>query len=164
MDKLVADLIALLRDMLQSQQRLLQIALIRQDAMRSFDIEKLNTLHEQERMETQNAESFESRRKTIIQQFRPILGNGVEPSVSEIARRCKDPAKTQLLALAGQLKTIVEQLARHTRINAGISDTVVKGLAKVLKVMTGLAQHAGLYMRNGRKAALKGIHLLEVTG
>ena len=30
--------------------------------------------------------------------------------------------------------------------------------------MTGLAQHAGLYMRNGRKAALKGIHLLEVTG
>ena len=27
----------------------------------------------------------------------------------------------------------------------------------------GLAQHAGLYMRNGRKAAMHGIHLLEVT-
>ena len=34
---------------------------------------------------------------------------------------------------------------------------------KVLKVMTGLAQHAGLYMRNGRKAAIRGIHMLEIT-
>jgi hypothetical protein len=57
----------------------------------------------------------------------------------------------------------VEQVERNTRINATISETVVKGLAKVLKVVTGLAQHAGLYMRNGRKAALHGIHLLEVT-
>jgi hypothetical protein len=164
MDKLVADLVALLRDTLQSQQRLLQIAVLRQEAMKAFDIERLNALHEQERAETQNADSFETRRKTIIQQFRPLLGNGIEPSVSEIARRCQEPTKTQLLALAGQLKSVVEQLARHTRINASVSESVVKGLAKVLKVMTGLAQHAGLYMRNGRKAALKGIHLLEVTG
>jgi hypothetical protein len=164
MDKLVADLVALLRDMLQSQQRLLQIAMLRQEAMKAFDIERLNSLHEQERVETQQAESFDIRRKTIIQQFRPILGQGVEPSVSEIARRCQDPFKTQLLVIASQLKTVVEQLARYTRINASISESVVKGLAKVLKVMTGLAQHAGLYMRNGRKAALKGIHLLEVTG
>jgi hypothetical protein len=163
MDKLAAELVALLTDMLHSQQRLLQIAVLRQDAMKSFDIERLNTLHDQERLETLNAEPFDLRRKNIIAQFRPLLG-GAEPSVSEIARRVNDPFRTQLLALAGQLKTVVEQLARHTRINASISESVVKGLAKVLKIMTGLAQHAGLYMRNGRKAALKGIHLLEVTG
>jgi hypothetical protein len=58
---------------------------------------------------------------------------------------------------------VVEQLDRHTRINAKVSETVVKGLAKVLRVMTGMAQHAGLYMRNGRKAALRGIHMLEIT-
>ena len=62
-----------------------------------------------------------------------------------------------------QLKALVEQVERNTRINATVSETVVKGLARILKVVTGLAQHAGLYMRNGRKAALHGIHLLEVT-
>jgi hypothetical protein len=164
MDKLILELIALLRDMLQSQQRLLQIAVIRQEAMRAFDIERLNSLQEQERAETQNADGFENRRKSITQRMKAILGNNVEPTVSEIARRCNEPFKSQLLGLAGQLKSVVEQLDRHTRMNAKVSETVVKGLAKVLKVMTGLAQHAGLYLRNGRKAAIKGIHLLEITG
>jgi len=164
MDKLALELITLLRDMLASQQRLLQIALLRQDAMRSFDIERLNVLHEQERTETQKAESFDNRRTVLIQRFRPLLPANLQPGVSEIARRCQEPVKSQLLALAGRLRAVVEQLDRHTRINAKVSETVVTGLAKVLKVMTGLAQHAGLYMRNGRKAALKGIHLLEVTG
>ena len=67
------------------------------------------------------------------------------------------------LALAGQIRQIAEQVERNNRINATVSEAVVKGLAKVLKVVTGLAQHAGLYMRNGRKAALHGIHLLEMT-
>ena len=91
------------------------------------------------------------------------MGQGVEPSVSEIVKRCGEPAKAQLLGLAGQLRAVVGEVDRTTRINAKISETVVKGLAKVLKIVTGLAQHAGLYMRNGRKAAMKGIHLLEVT-
>ena len=164
MDNLVLELINLLREMLLSQQRLLQIALIRQEAMRTFDIERLNALFEQEHAETQKAPSFESRRKALVEQFRQRLGQGVEPSVSEIARESPEPAKSQLLGLAAQLRDVVEQLARHTRINAKISDSVVKGLAKVLTVMTGLAQHAGLYLRTGRKAALKGVHLLEVTG
>ena len=58
---------------------------------------------------------------------------------------------------------MVEKVERNQRINATVSEAVVKGLAKVLKIVTGLAQHAGLYMRNGRKADLRGIHLLEVT-
>ena len=163
MDKLILELMNLLRDMLATQQRLLQIATMRQEAMRAFDIERLNGILEQERAETQRAESFEKRRTTLVQQFRAILGKGVDPSVSEIAKRCNEPVKSQLLGLAGQLRAVVEQVDRTTRINAKVSETVVKGLAKVLKIMTGLAQHAGLYMRNGRKAALKGIHLLEVT-
>jgi hypothetical protein len=65
--------------------------------------------------------------------------------------------------LAAQIRIVAEQVERNNRINATVSDALVKGLARVLKVVTGLAQHAGLYMRNGRKAALHRIHLLEVT-
>ena len=163
MDKLAIELVNLLREMLITQQRILQIATSRLEAMKSFDIDRLNGLMEQERNELVRAESLETRRAALVPQFRSILGNCLEPSVSEIAARCGEPIKSQLLGLAGQLKAVVEQVDRTTRINAKVSETVVKGLAKVLKVMTGLAQHAGLYMRNGRKAALKGIHLLEVT-
>jgi uncharacterized membrane protein YdfJ with MMPL/SSD domain len=164
MDKLILELITLLTEMLLTQQRLLQIATSRQEAMRSFDVERLNTLLEQERGETQRAEGYEQRRNKLVQQFQSLAGKETPASVTEIAKRAGEPMKSQLLGLAGQLKGVVEQLDRHTRINAKISETVVKALAKVLKVMTGLAQHAGLYMRNGRKAAMKGIHLLEVTG
>jgi hypothetical protein len=163
MDKLVAELLTLLRELLAGQDRLLKLALARREAMRVFDIARLEMLAAQERTETLRMAGLDRQRQTLAGQFRAVLGKGVEPTVSEIARRVNEPVKSRLLGLAGQLKETVEQVERNTRINATISETVVKGLAKVLKVVTGLAQHAGLYMRNGRKAALHGIHLLEVT-
>ena len=163
MDKLVAELLILLREILASQRRLLQIAAARQEAMRVYEIEKLNALIGQEKLETQQAESFSNRRRVLMNQFTNVLGRGVEIKVSEIAKRCGEPQKTQLLVIASEIKSVTEQLDQNTRVNAKISESVVKGLAKVLKVMTGMAQHAGLYMRNGRKAALRGIHMLEIT-
>ncbi len=48
--------------------------------------------------------------------------------------RVAEPLKSQLLALAAEIKTVVEQVERNTpRINASVSDTVVKGLAKGLE-------------------------------
>jgi len=163
MDKLVAELLGLLRELLAGQDRLLKLALARREAMRAFDIGRLETLADQERAEGARMAELDRRRQGLVGQLKAALGKGVEAKVTEIARRVNEPARSQLLGLAAQLKETVEQVERSTRINATISETVVKGLAKVLKVVTGLAQHAGLYMRNGRKAALHGIHLLEVT-
>jgi hypothetical protein len=163
MDKLVTELLSLLRDLLAGNERLLKLALARRQAMRNFEIDRLEMFVEQEKTELTNLVSLDRRRQLLVPQFRAHLGRGIEPTVSEIARRVSEPARSQLLGLAAQIKTVLEQVERNTRINATISDAVVKGLAKVLKVVTGLAQHAGLYLRNGRKAALHGIHLLEVT-
>jgi FlgN protein len=163
MDKLVQELLILLREMLGGQRRLLQIALVRREAMRVFEIEKLNGLMEMERAELLGAAKLDEQRKALIYRFRQVLGKDVEPTVSEIAKRCGEPQKTQLLSVAAELKGVVVELDQNTRINAKVSETVVRGLAKVMKVVTGLAQHAGLYMRNGRKAAIRGIHMLEIT-
>jgi hypothetical protein len=163
MDKLVTELLSLLREMLAGQQRLLTLAVARRDAMRAFDVARLEALTEQERAELQAQAAVDARRKALVVQIKAAVGKNVDPTVSEIAKRVGEPQRSQLLALAAQIKAAVEQVERNTRINATVSDAVVKGLAKVLKVVTGMAQHAGLYMRNGRKAALHGIHLLEVT-
>jgi hypothetical protein len=167
MDKLVAELITLLREMLASQERLLNLALVRREAMRTFDIPRLEGMVAQEQQEAQSMAALDRRRMAIVSQFKMQFQKmglmGVTPTVSEISRRVGEPTRTMLLGLAGQVREGAENVERNTRINATVSETVVKGLAKVLKVVTGLAQHAGLYMRNGRKAALHGIHLLEVT-
>ena len=163
MDKLVAELLNLLSEMLAGQERLLKLALARREAMRTYDVERMEAIAIQERTEMQTMVVVNRKRQVLVAQFRTLLGRNVEPTVSEIAKRVAEPTKSRLLGLAGQLKQTVEQVERNTRINATVSDTVVKGLAKVLKVVTGLAQHAGLYLRNGRKAALHGIHLLEIT-
>jgi len=164
MDKLVIELLNLLREILAGQQRLVSLALMRREAMRSYDMERLNSAAMQEQIELQRLAKLELARKDLVGRFKQLLGRNFEPTVSEIAKRTGEPSRTQLLALAGQIKEAAEQVSRNTRINAAISEGVIKGLAKVLKIVTGLAQHAGLYMRNGRKAALHGIHLLEVTG
>jgi hypothetical protein len=163
MDDLVTELLNLLRELLAGQERVLALALARREAMRTFDVARLEMMAEQERAEAQALVAIDLKRKALIARFKTALGRGVEPTVTEIARRIPEPRKSELLGLAGKIRMVVEQVDRNTRINATVSDTVVKGLAKVLKVVTGLAQHAGLYMRNGRKAALHGIHLLEIT-
>jgi molecular chaperone GrpE (heat shock protein) len=163
MDKLITELLTLLRELFAAQQRLVSLSLSRREAMRTFNMESLAAMTAQEQKEIQALAGLEARRKQLVAQFRNVLGRNIEPTVSEIAKRAQEPAKSQLLTLAGQIKEAVEQVDRNTRINATVSEAVVKGLAKVLKVVTGLAQHAGLYMRNGRKAALHGIHLLEIT-
>jgi hypothetical protein len=163
MDKLVAELVGLLGELLAGQERLLKLALARRDAMRVFDVAHMEVIAGQERQEIQTLAAIDRQRQALVAQFRSVLGRNVEPTVSEIAPRVPEPTRSRLLGLAGQIRATVEQVERHSRINAAISDAVVKALAKVLKVVTGLAQHAGLYMRNGRKAALHGIHLLEIT-
>jgi hypothetical protein len=163
MDKLVNELLTLLRELLAIQQRVLLLTLARREAMRTFDIGRLEGLVEQEKAAARALAEAHRRREILTPQLRTLLGKNVQPTVSEIAQRTPEPARSRLLALAGQIRQIAEQVERNNRINATVSEAVVKGLAKVLKVVTGLAQHAGLYMRNGRKAALHGIHLLEMT-
>ena len=163
MDKLINELLSLLRDLLGGQQRLLSLALARREAMRTFDIARMEMLAAKEKLEMTGLAELERRRQQVTAQIRAILPRNVDVTVTEVSRRAAEPAKSQLLALAAQLKETVEQVERNMRINAAVSETVVRGLAKVLKIVTGLAQHAGLYMRNGRKAAMHGIHLLEVT-
>src|SRR5437868_2736181 len=139
MDKLVAELLTLLNDMLAGQERLLKLALARREAMRTFDVNRLEGLAGQERAETLAMAVVDRRRQVLVAQFRNLLGGGgrnVEPTVSEIARRVADRVKSQLLGLAGRLKERAELVGRNTRRNATRSDTVGEGLADGWQVVT----------------------------
>jgi flagellar biosynthesis/type III secretory pathway chaperone len=164
MDKLVAEMIDLLTLMQQTHDRLLAIATARQDAIKTFDAEGLNALLERERKELVTAQSLDQRRRNLLGRLQPLLGRGVTPTTSLIAARCNEPQKTQLLILSGQLRATIEKLDRVNRINSKVSQSVVASFAKVMSIITGVAQQAGLYMRNGRKAAISGIHLLDAVG
>lgn len=163
MDKLAQELLNLLREILAGQQRLLKLGIARRDAMRCFDVARLDILAGQEKVEVQRLTALERRRQTLAGQIKAQLPRGMEPTVSEVAKRVQEPLKGQLLVIAAQIRDCAHQVERNARINATVSEGVVKGLARVLKVVTGFAQHAGLYLRNGRKATPHGIHLLEVT-
>ena len=109
MDKLVTELMELLREMLGSQQRLLAIATGRREAMRAFDVERLNVLSEQEKTDTDRAGDLDRKRKDVTSRLKNELGRGVPPTVTEVAKRLEDPARTQLFMLAAEVKQVVEQ-------------------------------------------------------
>src|SRR5579862_1435721 len=104
MDKLAAELLLLLRQILASQQQLLQLALLRRDAMRTFDIQRLEMLMQQEKAAAQNLTALDRRRQNLLPPIRALLGRQVEANVTEIARRCQEPLKSQLLTLAAQVR------------------------------------------------------------
>ena len=75
MDKLANQMIDLLAGLLAIHERLLVIAIARQDAMRAFDMEALNRLLEREKMELPGLEPLERSRLAVIAQFRQIMSN-----------------------------------------------------------------------------------------
>lgn len=163
MDKFGQELLQLLKELLVAYRQLQAVASQRQEAMRTFDVERMNALLEQERPLTERLEALEKARRMLVEKIKFFGGRGFEPTTSAIAAKCGEPLKTQLLVTAAGLRDAVESLNRVNRINSKVATTVVQSLARVLKIVTGIAQHAGLYMRNGKKASVSGIHLLEVT-
>ncbi len=157
------NMIELLKDMLEAHERVLGIANARYEAMRAFDMQSLNMLMAREMAETQALGALENRRRDLMAKYRVALGPKVEICTREIAKRADAPTAERMLALAAQLKDVVGKLEKVNRLNARISGSVVQSLAKVVKVLTGMAQHAGLYMKNGRKASLRGVHMLDAT-
>ena len=164
MDKLVAELIQLLESLVAAYTRLLVIAEKRREAMGAFDTHMLNKLLEREHDEVLRCQSLEQVRQTLVEKFKHELGRNIQPTTSEIARRCPEPLKSRILVLSGQIRETMEKLERNNRINHRAAQAVVGAIARVMKVVTGLAQHAGLYLRNGRKAAIRGIHMLDIAG
>ena len=160
-ERLATELVTLLQDLLTANERALGLARARQEAMRVYDVAVLTGLIEREEIDGRAMETLEKRRRELLVRFRQVLG--FEPTTSQVAARVNEPLKSQLLGLAGQVRAVLEQIERINRVNAKVSEAVIKSLSKILKIVTGVAQHAGMYMRNGRKAAMAGIHLLELT-
>lgn len=157
------NMVELLEAMLQAHERILALATARYEAMRAFDMPSLTSLMAREQQEVQALTNLEKRRKEVIAQFRAVLGPRVEITTSEIAKRADAASRERMLALAGQLKAVIEKIDKINRINSKVSGSVLQSLARVVRVITGMAQHAGLYMKNGRKASLRGVHMLDAT-
>lgn len=163
MDKLATELLNILRGTKAAHERLLALANQKLDAMRTYDVELLIKLTEREREELLAAEQLEAARKSLVIRLAAAL-KPAEPTTSNVAARVADPLKSQLLIAAAELRVVVERLTKANRLTGKISVAVVQSVAKVLKVFTGIAQHAGLYGRNGRKSALQGVHVLDIAG
>jgi len=163
MANLNENMVDLLRDMLRAQERVLALANARYEAMRAYDMPTLTSLMAREQQEVQLLGLLDHRRKALMTQFRAVLGTKTEVNVSAIAKRADPKTAEIMLGLAGQIKSVVEKTERMNRINSKVSGSVVQSLARVVKVITGMAQHAGLYMKNGRKASLSGVHMLDAT-
>ena len=157
------NMIELLEAMLQAHERILALATARYEAMRAFDMPSLTGLMAREEQEVQALTDLEKRRKEVTAQFRAVLGPRVEITTSEIARRADAATRERMLALSGRLKAVIEKIDRINRINSKVSGSVLQSLSRVVRVITGMAQHAGLYMKNGRKASLRGVHMLDAT-
>ena len=163
MEKLAQEMLAMLRATKTAHERLLAMANLKLDAMRTCNVDELLSIAERERQELLTVEQLELSRRNLMARLSTAL-RPLPATTSSMASQVNEPLKSQLLVAAAELRTLVEQLARVNRVTSKISLAVVHSAAKVLKVITGIAQQAGLYGRTGRKAAVQGVHLLDIAG
>ena len=99
MDKLVMELIDLLRQILMVHEQLLTIAGSRR-AMRTFNTEMLVRLGDREQQELVQMQTLELKRKDLLERMKKSLPRGFEINTSELAKRSPEPFRSQLLGLA----------------------------------------------------------------
>lgn len=163
MANLVEQMIVLLGDLIASHDRMYSLAMARHDAMKAYDVEAMQSLMGKEQIEAHQLAELEKRRVELIRDFRGVLGRKAVINTTEIAKHAEPEDREKLLALAGKLRESIEKLDRLNKLNGRISAAVVNSIARVLKAITGMAQHAGLYKSNGKKMAVGKIHVIDAV-
>jgi len=148
------------------------------DAMRHFDITRLEALTQSEQRITQAISLNEKKRREVIRQASAELfpqqgdslarqeekteGRKLVPiTARELAGALKPPRRERLLALAGMLREITQKVQTLNRVNSLASHKIMGHFDHIFRIIAQSGRDIGLYGRGGKKSLLEQNRLVD---
>lgn len=164
MAEIAKKLIDAMKTELNYQQSLAVLLDNKLDAMRHYDLSRLEALTENEQQMVQDTLTQENRCTDLARFATKELVPGKRGNLataSELARACREPQRSQLLSLAAMLKQMAEKVQRLNRINSIASEKILNHFDGIFRIFAQSGCDIGLYQRAGKKAFLEQNRLVD---
>ena len=134
------------------------------DAMRHYDMSRLEalTIKEQRLMET--ISDNERKRREVFgeatREFFPERGRKLA-TASEFAKVLEEPHRSKLLVLTGMLREITEKIRRLNSVNSIASQKIMGHFDHIFQIIAKSGRDIGLYGKAGKKSFLEQNRLVD---
>ena len=160
----VQQLIEAMQHELQWQRDLAMVLDNKLDAMRHYDMSRLEALGQSEQKLMQGLRHNEMKRKQAVRQAASKLCPRRSENVvnaSELARSSGEPARGRILALAAMLKEVAQKVQSLNRVNAMASQRIMGHFDQIFRIIAQSGRDIGLYGQAGKKMLLEQNRLVD---
>lgn len=175
MSESVEKLMQTMEEDLRNQRDLAAVLENKLDAMRHFDMSRLDALALSEQRLMSLISVQERRRQLAIRQVSneliPAAGKPEDRllkntqrrpvSAKELATAMKEPAGRKLMALAGMLREMAEKVQRLNRVNSLASRKILGHFDQIFRIIAQSGSDIGLYGNEGKKFLLEQNRLVD---
>ena len=160
-----AQLVTALQNELQCQQQLAVLLENKLDAMRRYDVRRLEGLAEAEKQLLEKMQVVAVKRRHAAETLtKQLLGQLGRPATAkELAAASDEPVRSQLFSLSGLLAQECEKVQRLNRINDIASRKMLGHVDQVFRVIAKTEHDVGLYSRSGRRPTLEQNRIFDTT-
>lgn len=158
-------LVMALQSELQCQQQLASLLESKLDAMRRYDVRRLEGLAGSEKQLLEKMQLTAIKRRHAAETMtRKVLANLGRPATAkELAAASDEPTRSQLYSLSALLAQECEKVQRLNRVNDIASRKMLGHVDQVFRAIAQTEHDAGLYGRGGRKPALEQNRIFDAT-
>jgi len=161
----VEQLILAMQEELQGHKKLSAVLDNKLDAMRHFDVSRLESLRQKEQCLLDSVRMIGQRRleavNRVAAELLPQQRRGRFMTAQELAQAAPEPQRSKMLALAAMLKEVAENIQRVNRVNAVATKKVLGHFDHIFNIIAQSGRDIGLYGRAGKKSILEQNRLLD---
>ena len=157
-------LLETMREELQWQRDLAAVLENKLDAMRHYDVSRLESLSISEQRLMQAVHVRAQKRHDACQKATAQLlpeRSHETASAGELARVAPEPARAQLLSLTALLREAMEKVQRLNRVNRLSTQRILGHLEHIFKLIAQSGRDIGLYGRAGKKPFVEQYRLVD---
>ncbi|MBN1763975.1 MAG: flagellar protein FlgN [Sedimentisphaerales bacterium] len=162
--KSVDNLIQTLQDDLQWHSDLAVVLENKLDAMRHFDLSRLEALTGNEQRLAQAIALNEKKRRDAVRAATMAVWpqrRGQTATASELAQALAEPQRSRLMSLTSMLREVMERVGRLNRINAIATHKIMGHFDHIFQIIAQSGRDIGLYGKSGKKSYLEQNRLVD---
>ncbi len=163
MSRQIAELEAVLRDLIAEHRKLLEQVESHAGAMKAFDLATMDQVSSMQRATHGRITALEVKRKAAVRQVAAAMR--VEPTVtlSQLAV-LYPPRRVELYRLRDELKAVASAVAARNRVAGKVANALLGHLNTVVRLFAGAVAKANVYTKYGVPQVSRRIGVMEAIG
>lgn len=161
--KLVADLEAILQQLILEHKKLFKHLESQQAAMKSLNLKAMDDATQQLEAARLRIATSEHRRRSLVLQIAKAHRLQGEPKIPQLADLFPQ-RKAALLKLRAELREVVTAVVSRNHVAGKVAGAVLGHLNTAVRLLAGAVEHAGLYTKHGVPQVAARIGMMEAVG